>query len=53
MAPQPGIIEAFLAQLAGQNSSAETAVAPMYGTDREVRKTIILVLSIQFRCLKR
>ncbi len=53
MAPQPGIIEAFLAQLAGQNNSAETAVAPMYGTDREVRKTIILIRSIQFRCFEK
>jgi hypothetical protein len=36
MAPQPGIIEAFLAQLGNMTSLVETAVLPSYGTDREV-----------------
>ncbi len=36
MAPQPGIIEAFLAQLGNMTTTVETAVLPSYGTDREV-----------------
>ncbi len=36
MAPQPGIIEAILAQLGNMTSPVETAVLPAYGTDREV-----------------
>jgi hypothetical protein len=36
MAPQPGIVEAFLAQLANMNRSEERAILPAYGTDREV-----------------
>jgi hypothetical protein len=36
MAPQPGIIEAFMAQLANWNQSTTNAVVPTYGTDREV-----------------
>jgi hypothetical protein len=36
MAPQPGIVEAFLAQLGNMTPPAETAVLPSYGTDREV-----------------
>jgi hypothetical protein len=41
MAPQPGIIEAFLAQLGNMTSPVETAVLPTYGTDREVYKYLI------------
>jgi hypothetical protein len=36
MAPQPGIVEAFLAQLGNMTTTVETAVLPSYGTDREV-----------------
>jgi hypothetical protein len=36
MAPQPGIVEAILAQLGNMTSPVETAVLPSYGTDREV-----------------
>ncbi len=36
MAPQPGILEAFLAQLGNMTTPVETAVLPTYGTDREV-----------------
>jgi hypothetical protein len=41
MAPQPGIIEAFLAQLGNMTAPAETAVLPSYGTDREVLEYFI------------
>jgi hypothetical protein len=36
MAPQPGIVEAFLAQLGNMSTPVETAILPSYGTDREV-----------------
>jgi hypothetical protein len=36
MAPQPGIVEAFLAQLGNMTTPVETPVLPAYGTDREV-----------------
>jgi hypothetical protein len=36
MAPQPGIIEAFLAQLGNMSTPVETAILLSYGTDREV-----------------
>jgi hypothetical protein len=40
MAPQPGIIEAFLSQLGNMSSMTETAILPTYGTDREVQTYI-------------
>jgi hypothetical protein len=36
MVAQPGILEMFMAQLAGFNKSVETAIVPACGTDREV-----------------
>jgi hypothetical protein len=46
MAPQPGIIEAFLAQLGNMTTTVETAVLPSYGTDREVYIYIYIFIYI-------
>jgi hypothetical protein len=52
MAPQPGIIEAILAQLGNMTSPVETAVLPAYGTDREVYLYLIGPITKRIKLVK-